>query len=624
MSTLETALKLANKGFSVFPVNRDKTPATPHGLKDATKNTHQITNWFINDVYNLAIATGAPSNNLVVIDLDSHGSTLAFDTLKEWEQLHAPLKPTLTIKTGGGGRHYYYLFSDDVEIKNTTNNAINIDIRGNGGYVVAPPSIHSTGSKYEYENLLDVAVADNNVWNFIDFVKNYRPSKNKQLQTLDAQINEGGRNDGLFRYACKLQDEGLSDNEILLQVKKANSEHCTPPLEDKEILKIVESATINYSKGDKFTHKATQSNISPKVSKTQQRVNELKNMDAETRLRACKVYSIDEALSNFNNIEKLPSTIPTGFNNLDDKLYGGLLCGGLNIIGAVSSLGKTSFCLQMARNIAREHIPVLFVSIEQGVTELTSKLTTLTIMENNLEAQYSYTELMIKEFRKLRKDNEKYIKTLKKSTQILNNEIQNYLYLQQGVNRPTVAEIEVLVDTITETHNRPPVVFIDYLQLLAQQNERDDEKRTVDKNITSLKQLANRINMPVVVISSLNRENYSGEMKTSAFKESGGIEYGADLLLGLQPWGIPNVKKTMKKMKEKDNAIQARIAEMYVDAKYNDGEPIELDLVILKNRNGIPVRDGISYIFDKRHSYFKEWIPPINDNEEELEDIQFF
>ena len=145
----------------------------------------------------------------------------------------------------------------------------------------------------------------------------------------------------------------------------------------------------------------------------------------------------------------------------------------------------------------------------------------------------------------------------------------------------------------------PPVIFIDYLQLMAAQSDRDTDKQAVDRNVMSLRQLARDLKTPVFVISSLNRSSYSEGVALDAFKESGAIEYGADVLLGLQPEGMrehmDGVRDTRTK-READKFLR--------ESKAEDGRACEI--VVLKNRAGRTPSEGLPLKFRPVASTFKE------------------
>lgn len=146
------AVNYAKSGWCVFPVKpRDKTPLTPHGLKDATNNIDVVRQWWAKWP-NANIGLNCGKSGMVVVDLDKHGDK---DGMEEWEQLQASTGlqiATSTSLTGGGGRHLIFKAPQGVSIKNSAGKlSPGIDIRADGGYIVLPPSIHPSGNPYTWE-----------------------------------------------------------------------------------------------------------------------------------------------------------------------------------------------------------------------------------------------------------------------------------------------------------------------------------------------------------------------------------------------------------------------------------------------------------------------------------------
>lgn len=147
MSFLDHALHYAAEGFAVFPlVPGGKEPATAHGCKDATTDEARIRSWWEADSRrNIGIATGAASG-VWVLDIDGRTGAFALDGL---ELEHEPLPATLVALTGGGGKHYY--FAHVPGLRNRAGVVRGIDVRADGGYVVAPPSLHPSGEVYRWD-----------------------------------------------------------------------------------------------------------------------------------------------------------------------------------------------------------------------------------------------------------------------------------------------------------------------------------------------------------------------------------------------------------------------------------------------------------------------------------------
>jgi len=117
--------------------------------------------------------------------------------------------------------------------------------------------------------------------------------------------------------------------------------------------------------------------------------------------------------------------------------------------------------------------------------------------------------------------------------------------------------------------------MIDYLQILAPYDMRASDKQNTDKAVLELKRLSRDYKTPVIAISSFNRDNYTSEVNMTAFKESGAIEYGSDVLLALQPQGM---KPGYTKTEQKQNADLVK--------KCKASAQRSVEAVILKNRNG--------------------------------------
>jgi predicted P-loop ATPase len=144
---LLAALGYAKRGWSVLPCRpRDKRPATKHGFKDATTEKETIVRaWAGNPDANVGIATGAVSG-IVVLDVDPRngGNT----SLAELERVHGPLPETVSVATGGGGWHFY--FASPADAVPSGDLADGVEVKGDGRYVIAPPSTHPSGAEYRW------------------------------------------------------------------------------------------------------------------------------------------------------------------------------------------------------------------------------------------------------------------------------------------------------------------------------------------------------------------------------------------------------------------------------------------------------------------------------------------
>lgn len=250
------ALAYVRAGFAVFPCRpRSKVPNTPHGLNDWTDNPeHVINHWGAHPNDNIGITCGAPSGGLLVLDFDVSEAKNGLETLKQWEMEHGELPETAEAITGSGGKHYFFR-TDRNNIKPTSNQQLGVDVRCDGSFVVAPGSIHPNGNAYEWWCSpweCEMATADGNVLDFLDYVQRNGGEDGTRKENgkfrLPDKIKSGERDKTLFRYASHLRSVGRSDEEIMATVLGVNFQRCEPPMDSRDIQRIVKSA-CKYERG---------------------------------------------------------------------------------------------------------------------------------------------------------------------------------------------------------------------------------------------------------------------------------------------------------------------------------------------------------------------------------------
>jgi hypothetical protein len=228
---LEAALSYASKGWHVFPL-KGKIPLTPDGFKSATVNEALIRKWWeLWPNANIGIATGAASD-LVVIDIDKKSG--GWTSVAELNNEGHFFSTEYEVETGGGGAHFYYEHPGH-PIKNKAGLFPGIDVRGDGGYVVAPPSTHESGKPYvslnpaHRPNLLPEWLLDK-----------LKEAPKAPPSNADGEVIEGGRNQWLTATAGFLQRKGVLTLEGLLAI---NDEKCSPPLPEREVTRIFENVS---------------------------------------------------------------------------------------------------------------------------------------------------------------------------------------------------------------------------------------------------------------------------------------------------------------------------------------------------------------------------------------------
>lgn len=309
---------------------------------------------------------------------------------------------------------------------------------------------------------------------------------------------------------------------------------------------------------------AFKANISVIDNIEQEKKEELKE---EYTKNAAAYYYLQDFINGIAESANTPA-INTGFNKLDEALGGGLY-EGLYCIGAISSIGKTTLVMQIADQIAEKGQDVLIFSLEMSRNELIarsiSRHTLIEVTRTGGEVRNAKTARGITTGKRYEKYSNTEKELITEATKAY-GEYAKHIYIKEGIGDLGVKEIKKAVDEhIYYTGNRP-VVIVDYLQILAPYNDRLSEKQNTDKAVIELKRISRDNKIPVIVISSFNRNNYSKEASEEAFKESGGIEYSSDVLIALQLKGVAEGDYTIKEAKKKD--------------------PREIELVIIKQRNG--------------------------------------
>jgi len=248
---LQTATALGRRGVAVFPCQpRGKTPATARGLHDATTDPERIYSWWhaMPDL-NIGIATGRISR-FWVLDVDDEDGEAS---LRKLEAEHGVLPATVEVITGKG-RHLYFRIGEH-PIRNSAGQiAPGIDVRGDGGYVLAPPSIHPSGRAYAWSVDSAHEFADGPDWLLaVVSTTNNNSAKGKPLehwhQLLTSAIRDGKRNSTLTSLCGKLLHGGLEDLTLLYDLMLCvNAARCKEPLSESEVKAIVESVVRTHLK----------------------------------------------------------------------------------------------------------------------------------------------------------------------------------------------------------------------------------------------------------------------------------------------------------------------------------------------------------------------------------------
>lgn len=271
----------------------------------------------------------------------------------------------------------------------------------------------------------------------------------------------------------------------------------------------------------------------------------------------------------FTDVERMKAagSCKTGFPVLD-KLSNGLYAG-LYVIAATSSLGKTTLALQIADNLAAAGHDILFFSLEQSRLELITKSFSRLLKQEKNESVSSLTL-------RTGADPER----LRAAAELYKSSIGDHMNVIEGNFGCNIDFIKSYVKEYISKNESTPIVFVDYLQILQPSTElkTSTTRESIDQTVTALKRLSRDYGLTVFIISSVNRSNYMQPIDFESLKESGGIEYTADVIWGLQLQCLNDVLFNSKeKIKEKRELIKEAKA----------ANPRQIQLVCLKNRYGI-------------------------------------
>jgi len=517
----------------------------------------EVTSWFTQwPDASIGVVTGEISN-LVVFDLDSQK---AFD----YAQAQGGFPDTVRVKTGKG--EHVWVTHPGFFIKPDVNKKLDMDIRGDGGFVVASPSFHGSGNQYTFikgHGLNDIAIAlcspwmeqylkDNATGKKKKVVKKVKqPSKNSQKPTAPneiADIIKNGCKQGCRNHtATKLIGSLIKTNKnrgVAWELTKLWNSKNNPPLGESEL-------------------KGTFDSIAALEGDDNKKGTEEVKIDVSTFLD-----SKEQVLSDYNQKNK---TIPFAGDNLhllEEQMNGGLQCGCFYILGGIPSAGKTLLTNIIADNICLNDNPVLFFSYDDVKSEL----------RNRSFSRFSKQD--IEDF------NKKYVSTKSLERLSEKDEIKqinkNKYIVQDSI---PVNKWSDLITQVYRRHNKPPVIIIDYLRKLKLEKSNSDERLRVDGILTYLTDLAKNHNIPILAISELARDSYKSGQRLSmaSFKESGTIEYEASWL------GI------LAAVEEKNGAYHLK--NNWESIIEHDGN---VDLIVFKAKRGTGATGKIPLKFNKK------------------------
>ena len=266
-----------------------------------------------------------------------------------------------------------------------------------------------------------------------------------------------------------------------------------------------------------------------------------------------------------------PRPIPTGIVAVDRMLGGGFRLGRLHVLAAGSGMGKTTLALQFAVSLSAQGHDVLYVALEQDREALTLKCVIRCTRE--ISEADALTTWQLKEAN--REDCRAHLS----DGQLATLELAWARHAEQTerlwiIDRPTsIDELERIVERHERLTGNTPCVVLDYLQYL-RPSESQRHLSSTDRareNVARLKAIVAQHRLPMLVLSSISRSSYYVKVSAESLNDAGGIEYAADVVLGLQPMEYSSNDKIAGKM-EMEETMKKAVRDMSLSCvKNRDG-----------------------------------------------------
>lgn len=517
MTPLDAALAYAARGWHVFPIwpirdgrcscgkgadceHPGKHPVgalVPRGDHDATLDVGRIRHWW-SEIPDANVAVALEPSGLTVLDVDVADGKSGRASLEQLQgEMHLP--DTLCSQTGRGGLHGIYATRG--EPSRRIGYRLGIDILGKG-YAVLPPS-RNTGGEYRWLNNLEPAPMP-------DFAAHDTKQQRTPISDSD-RIPDGQRNSVLASMAGKMRHNGHTEAEILAALRAVNAARCVPPMADDEVAKIAWSIA-RYAPNEQPVEAAS-------FAAALQAIRGTPLEQTPTSTRAPWAW---EAMA----ADKPPViAFPTGIREFDRLTTGGVATGQVSAWLGPPGAGKSNLLLCLTLQL--DHLrPVLVVQTELEAHEAGARMgaSLLDVPWVDVTDGRVPKSAVLEPLRKHRV------------------RVVGCDKVAHGVPGLTQVAHEA-VAMRAENDGVSPIIVLDYLQDFARGGSADETRHRVDGMAGMLRQLAQELETHVAVVSSVSRGFYDLSKKTdrddpvvwlSAAKESGGVDYAAALVTGVE------------------------------------------------------------------------------------------
>jgi len=341
-------------GWAVFPlVPKEKRPITANGLKNATTDVEQIVAWWTrHPTANIGIATGEVSG-IVVVDVDGPAGEAALAAFGDM--------PVTPVSTTGKGRHLVFLRPEQGFRNTASKLGASLDTRGDGGYIVAPPSVHPNGAIYRWQEqahprriivaALPTAIITAAAAPAVAKPGDTSPGAVAAADLWQTIVKDGeGRDPQLFRFACHLLAKGIAPAYARLAVESVNRDNLVPPLPAETVEKIWGNAIARHPETRDEAPSAAFAPVSRVLFAQIGRQNEMP-------------------------VDAVPTMLPTW--NMHCRGYGGGvgLARGWNVVLAgASGTGKSLAALNITDRALAMGAHVAYLSLEMSAQQLLARL----------------------------------------------------------------------------------------------------------------------------------------------------------------------------------------------------------------------------------------------------------
>ena len=292
------------------------------------------------------------------------------------------------------------------------------------------------------------------------------------------------------------------------------------------------------------------------LSEASEILNELKELTRETTSSGFSRFFRERFDSKVKEMREYASR-KTGFTNVDAEQ---IFTPGLYVLGGLPALGKTTFAWQLLEQLARQGEKCVYCSYEMSEFELYTKSAIRELF--NRDRNTNLTSAGIR-----RGDETRTLKEILVEFGEVGIDLTVLEMQEQNID-------ELVFELRKYCVEKAPVIVLDYLQIVPAKKSEISAKQGIDEIVRKLKNFQRETGATFIVISSFNRQNYGQQVAFESFKESGNIEYSADVVWGLQLYATRELKEGVTNQNRE------------IISKAKESNPRQVELKCLKNRQG--------------------------------------